>query len=53
MAGNTTSNQSPLIKGQVFSDLMMEQIHEGFLPDGLHRNVSEFGDGSVLYIPVK
>lgn len=49
---NTTSNQSPLIKAQVFSEFMLMQINDGFLPDGLHRDVSDFGDGDTLYIPV-
>lgn len=49
---NVTANQSPLIKAQVFSDFILEQINEGVLPDGLHRDVSDFGDGSTLFIPV-
>lgn len=48
---NNTSNTSPLIKAQVFSELLLEQIHAGFLPDGLHRDVSDFGDGEQLVIP--
>lgn len=52
MAGNVTSNQQPLIKAQVFSEFMLEQINGGFLPDGLHRDVSDFGDGDTLFIPV-
>lgn len=52
-ASNNTSNQSPLIKAQVFSEFMLEAIVDGFyLPDGLHRDVSDFGDGDTLYIPV-
>lgn len=49
---NVTGNQSPLIKAQVFSEFMLEHIAEGFLPDGLHRDVSDFGDGDTIYIPV-
>lgn len=49
---NVTGNQAPLIKAQVFSEFMLEQINEGFLPDGLHRDVSDFGDGETLFIPV-
>lgn len=52
MTGNVTSNSSALIKAQVFSEFLLEQIHDGFLPDGLHRDVSDFGDGETLYIPV-
>lgn len=49
---NVTANQAPLIKAQVFSEFMLEHIADGFLPDGLHRDVSDFGDGDTLYIPV-
>lgn len=51
MSGNTTGNQSPLIKAQVYSELMLEQLTAGFLPDVLYRDVSDFGDGDTLYIP--
>lgn len=51
MAGNTTANQSPLIKAQVFSEFMIEQLQAGFLPEGIHRDVSDFGDGDLLLIP--
>lgn len=52
MAGNITTNQSPLIKAQVFSEFMLEQINDGYLPDGFHRDVSDFNDGDTLFIPV-
>jgi hypothetical protein len=31
--------------------MMMEEIEDGFLPDGLHRDVSEFSDGARIVIP--
>lgn len=49
---NTTANQSPLIKAQVFSEFMLEQLHAGFLPENLHRNVGDFNDGDTIYVPV-
>lgn len=49
---NITANQAPIIKAQVFSEFMLEHIADGFLPDGLHRDVSDFGDGDTLFIPV-
>jgi len=49
---NVTANQAPLIKAQVFSDFLLEQINDGFLPDSLSRNVTDFGDGDSLTIPV-
>lgn len=52
-AANNTSNSSPVIKAQVFSEFMLEAIHDqNYLPDGLHRDVSDFGDGDTLYIPI-
>lgn len=48
---NTTTNSSALIKATVFSDFLLKAIHEGLLPDGLHRDVSDFGDGDSLTIP--
>jgi hypothetical protein len=52
MSGNVTANQAPLIKAQVYSEFMLELITDGFLPDGLHRDVSDFQDGDTLNIPV-
>lgn len=52
MTGNVTSNQAPLIKAQVYSDLILENLEGGLLPEGLSRDVSDFGDGEVLNIPV-
>lgn len=51
MSSNTTANTSPLIKAQVYSEFMLEQLKDGYLPDSLYRNVSDFGDGDTLYIP--
>jgi len=48
---NVTSNQAPLIKAQVFSEFMLEQINDGFLPDSISRDVTDFGDGDTLFIP--
>lgn len=49
---NVTSAHTPIIKAQVFSEFMLETIQDGYLPDGLHRDVSDFGDGDTLFIPV-
>ncbi len=51
MSGNVTGNQTPLIKAQVYSEFMLEQLNAGFLPEGLYRNVADFGDGDTLYVP--
>lgn len=49
---NVTSNQAPLIKGQLYSETMLMMINDGFLPEGLHRDVSDFTDGDQINIPV-
>lgn len=49
---NVTANQAPLIKAQVFSEFLLEQINDGFLPDSISRDVTDFGDGESLTIPV-
>lgn len=51
MSGNTTSNTDPAIRAVVHSELILKQLEEGFLPEGLHRDVGDFGDGSLLQIP--
>lgn len=51
MAGNTTSNTSAIRRAEVYSQMILDEIKEGFLPEGLHRDVSDFGDGDTLYIP--
>lgn len=52
MSGNTTSNHTAITRAQVYSDYMLEVLRSDFLPEGLHRDVSDFGDGTTLFIPV-
>jgi hypothetical protein len=49
--GNTTSNTSALIRSQVYSEIILDEIQGGFLPEGMHRDVSDFADGDTLYVP--
>ena len=51
MPGNNTQNTDPAIRAVVHSELMLEVLQDGFLPDMLMRNVSDFGDGTLLQIP--
>jgi hypothetical protein len=51
MAGNIRANTDPAIRALVHSQLMLEVLQDGFLPDGLFRNVNDFGDGTQLQIP--
>jgi hypothetical protein len=47
----TIANNNPAIRAAIYSDMMMEEIQDGFLPDGIFRDVSEFSDGSQILIP--
>ena len=47
----TIANNSPIVRAAVYSQMMQEEILDGFLPEGLARDVSEFGDGSQIIIP--
>ena len=51
MAGNSIGNTDPAVRALVHSQLMLEVLQDGFLPDMLHRNVTDFGDGTSLQIP--
>jgi hypothetical protein len=50
MAGNTTQNTPAIRRAEVYSSLILDEIKDGFLPTGLHRDVSDFGDGDTLFI---
>ena len=51
MAGNITTNTDPAIRAIVHSETMLEVLQDGFLPDMLMRDVTDFGDGTQLQIP--
>lgn len=52
MAGNTTLNTTPIIRAQVYSQLMLEGLYDLNFFDGmLYRDVTDFGDGTTLNIP--
>lgn len=48
--GNTNANSSALRRSEVYSGLILDIMDDGFLPEGMHRDVSDFGDGDTLYI---
>lgn len=50
MPGNTTSNTSALRRAEVYSQLILDTIQDGFLPEGIYRDVSDFPDGDRLHI---
>lgn len=49
--GNYTLNTDPAIRAVVHSEMLLEVLEDGYLPDGLYRDVADFGDGSSLTIP--
>lgn len=50
MSGNTNANTSAIRRAEVYSSLILDEIKDGFLPEGMHRDVSDFGDGDTLFI---
>ena len=47
---NTTANTPAIRRAEVYSSLILDEIKDGFLPEGLHRDVTDFGDGDTLFI---
>lgn len=39
------------VRAVIYTEMMMEEIQEGFLPEGFTRDVSEFNDGARIVIP--
>jgi hypothetical protein len=50
MSGNTTSNSSALRRAEVYSAMVLDTLKDNFLPEGIHRDVSDFQDGDTLHI---
>jgi hypothetical protein len=50
MAGNTTDNSSALRRAEVYSALILDTLKDDYLPEGIHRDVSDFQDGDTLHI---
>jgi hypothetical protein len=50
MPGNTTDNSSALRRAEVYSALILDTLKDDFLPEGIHRDVSDFQDGDTLHI---
>ncbi len=49
MAITTVSNRS-FIEAEQYSQFILEQLHDGLLPSGFYRDVSDFGSGETLHI---
>jgi hypothetical protein len=50
MSGNTTSNSSYLRRAEMYSAVILDTIKDDFLPEGIHRDVTDFPDGDTLHI---
>lgn len=50
MSGNTTSNSSALRRAEMYSEVILDTIKDNFLPEGIHRDVSDFPDGDTLHV---
>lgn len=50
MSGNTTSNSSALRRAEMYSSVILDTIKDDFLPEGIHRDVSDFPDGDTLHV---
>lgn len=46
----TTTSNTAFIEAQQYSQFILENLHDGLLPDNLYRNVSDFGEGDTLNI---
>lgn len=47
---HNTSNTTAFIEAQQYSQFILENLDDGLLPDGLTRDVSDFGMGTTLNI---
>ena len=50
MAAHNSVNERAFYEAQQYSQFILTNLHDGLLPDGFTRDVSDFGTGSVLDI---
>lgn len=50
MSGNTTANSVALRREEMYSRVILDTIKDDFLPEGIHRDVSDFPDGDTLHV---
>jgi hypothetical protein len=46
------TNTTPFIEAEQYSSFILSNLHDGLLPDGFYRNVSDFPSGTTLNIKV-
>lgn len=50
MSAQNTRNTQAFIEAEQYSNFILENMHDGLLPDTFTRNVSDFGNGTTLNI---
>lgn len=50
MAANDTANTTAFVEAERYSAFIIENLHDGLLPETFARNVSELADGTTLNI---
>ena len=45
-----TSNSQAFIEAEQYSSFILNNLHDGLLPQTFYRNVSDFGSGTTLHI---
>lgn len=45
-----TTNTRPFVESEVYSSFVLENLHDGMLPEMMYRNVTDFGSGDTLHI---
>ena len=46
----TTANTAAFIEATQYSQFILQNLHDAFLPDAFYRNVTDFGNGTTLNI---
>lgn len=46
----TTANSTAFIEAQQYSQFILDNLHDGLMPDGFYRNVTDFPAGTTLNI---
>lgn len=50
MAGQNTGNSTAFIEATQYSQFIIENLHDGMMPESMSRDVSDFGTGTTLNI---
>lgn len=45
-----TSNSQAFIEAEQYSSFILNNLHDGLLPQTFYRNVGDFGSGTTLHV---